>query len=120
LAIARYQVQMQWKPQRAPALREHVRTIDQDSRLGFRPPFERTIELRQGVASDLQAFGYETAPPASSAGARSVDEGGPWYYFRQDLYFDWRNTPFLVVHWRHAFDAIRILDVIPGEGTWPV
>jgi hypothetical protein len=101
-------------------LRERVRTIDQDTRLNDRPPLDRIIELREGVASDIQAFGYEMDPPASSASARLPESGGPWYYFRQDLYFAGRATPFLTVHWRHAFGAIRILDVIPGDGTSPV
>jgi hypothetical protein len=121
LAIARYRFQPR-SPLRAapamraaPALREHVRTIDQDSRLCDRPPFERAIELRQGVASDIQAFGYETEP-----GLRIPQTSNLWYYFRQDLYLAARVTPFLVVHWRHAFHAIRILDVIPGDGTWLV
>lgn len=28
---------------------------------------------------------------------------------RQDLYFDKENLPFLVVHWKHALSAIRLL-----------
>jgi hypothetical protein len=102
------------------ALRERVHTIDHDARLIDRPPFDRTIELRQGVASDIQAFGYETSPPETSASARVPEAGGPWVYFRQELYFAGRSAPFLIVHWRHAFGGIRILDVIPGEGTSPV
>jgi hypothetical protein len=117
LAIARYQIQMRSRARGVATLREHVSTIDQDSSLDYRPPLERTIELRQGVASDLQAFGYETA---ASVPVATPEDGGPWYYFRQELYFEWRNTPFLIVHWRQAFNGIRILDVIPGKGTWPV
>jgi hypothetical protein len=102
------------------AIREHVQTIDRDTRLAHRPAFDRTIELIEGVASDIQAFGYETDPPASSASSRLPDAGGPWVYFRQELYFAGRSMPFLIVHWRHAFGGIRILDVIPGDGTRPV
>ena len=46
-----------------------------------------------------------------------IGSGHATYYFRQDLYFAERPRPFLIVHWRHAFGAIRILDVIPGDGT---
>src|SRR5271166_2075854 len=60
LAIVRYRVQPHARSHRVATLRELVRTIDQDLRLSHRPPFERTIELRQGLASDIQAFGYET------------------------------------------------------------
>jgi hypothetical protein len=122
LAIARYRFRPHSESGRIGGLREHVRTIDQDAGLRYRPPFDRTIELREGVASDIQAFGYETAPPPSPTGPMvpDADSGGPWYYFRQDLYFGGRPTAFLVIHWRHTFSAIRILDVIPGDGTWAV
>ncbi len=96
-------------PERVSALREYVRTIDHDPRFELRPPFEATLEFRQGVASDIQAFGVEGARPAATA--------DPWYYFRQDLYLDARGAPFLVLHWKHALDSIRMLDVIPGDGT---
>jgi hypothetical protein len=117
LAIARYSFRPLLEPGRSAALREHVRTIDQDIRLPDRPPFDRVIELREGVASDIQAFGYETASPSPSAGARVPASGGPWYYFRQDLYLAGQPAAFLAVHWRHTVGAIRILDVIPGDGT---
>jgi hypothetical protein len=117
LAIARYSFLPHSELGRVATLREHVRTIDWDNRLRYRPPFDRTIEVREGVASDIQAFGYEAPPPSS---ATPPDKGGPWYYFRQDLYLAGQPTAFLVVHWRHTFSAIRILDVIPGDGTWRV
>jgi hypothetical protein len=120
LAVAHYRFRQESELRGMAALREHVQTIDRDTRLVHRPPFDRTIELHQGLASDIQAFGYEADPPASSASARLPEAGGPWVYFRQDLYFAGRTTPFLVVHWRHAFGGIRILDVIPGDGTRPV
>jgi hypothetical protein len=118
LAIARYSFRPYSVLHRSASLREHVCTIDRDTRLRHRPPFDRAIELREGVASDLQAFGYEA--PASSSAARAPETGGPWCYFRQDLYLTERPTAFLVVHWRHTLSAIRILDVIPGDGTWPL
>jgi hypothetical protein len=119
LAIARYNFRPRSESARITALREHVCAIDQDRRLAYRAPFDRTIELREGVASDIQAFGYDTARP-SSADIPQADTGALWCYFRQDLYVAGRPTAFLVVHWRHTFSAIRILDVIPGDGTWPV
>ncbi len=97
------------------ALREHVRTIDFDERLGYREPFDRTMEVQEGVVTDIQAFGYEANvgnDPRSEA-----EPCGPWCYFRQDLYFSGRATPFLLIHWKHSLDAIRILDIIPGDRT---
>lgn len=102
LAIARYHIRPHAK------LREQVRTIDRDGRLSDRPPFERTLNVIDGVVSDIQAFGYEGSGSAA-------DEPEPWCFLRQDLYFDGRNAPSLTVHWKHALSAIRLLDVIPGE-----
>ncbi len=124
VAVARYKIRPRSGAHTASTLREHVRTIDQDVRVKSQPPYNRDIELRQGVASDIQAFGYETAaassapPPVRAPEIR--DPKDPWCFFRQDLYLDAERSPFLVIHWRHALNAIRILDIIPGEQTWPV
>ena len=117
LAVVQYRVHPRSKLRHPPALREHVRTIDQDERLSARAPFDRTMELRQGVASDIQAFGYEANP---SVHEQSQDNSDPWCFLRQDLYLEGGNSPFLIVHWRHALSAIRILDIIPGDRTWPM
>ena len=61
LAIARYRVRPRSHPAAEMILREHVRTIDHDARLPDRPPYGRSIVLKKGVGSDLQAFGYEAA-----------------------------------------------------------
>ncbi len=116
LAIARYHIRPRSKPATSLTLREHVRTIDQDRRLNERPPIERALEIQGDVASDIQAFGYETdaSSPAASSADQSVD---PWCFLRQDLYFDAQSAPFLVVHWKHTLSAIRLLDVIPGDHT---
>jgi hypothetical protein len=102
VAIARYHIRPHAR------LREHVRTIDRDGRVSDRPPFERTLNVVDGVVSDIQAFGYE-------GNGSATDGPEPWCFLRQDLYFDGRNAPFLTVHWKHTLSAIRLLDVIPGE-----
>jgi hypothetical protein len=114
LAIARYRVRP--RPGRAGklVLREFVRTIDRDARLPDRPPFERSIVLQKGVGSDLQAFGYEPA----AENERLSEQHGPWYIYRQDLYLEPQRKPFLILHWKHALNAIRVLDLIPGDQTW--
>jgi len=115
VAIARYRVERRAAAPKALGLREHVRTIDQDSRLVTRPPFERTIDLQDGVASDIQAFGYQTE--ASSASHEAVEPNGPWCLLRQDLYLEGQDSLFLVLHWKHTLTAIRLFDVIPGDRT---
>jgi hypothetical protein len=39
---------------------------------------------------------------------------------RQDLFLNHSPLPFLILHWKHTPEAIRLLDVIPGRGTWQV
>ena len=114
LAIARYRVRSLSHPAAEPVLREHVRTIDRDIRLPDRPPFDRSIVLKKGVGSDLQAFGYEAAVADEPLSSRH----GPWYFYRQDLFLEPQRAPFLTVYWKHALTSIRVLDLIPGEETW--
>src|SRR5581483_2318639 len=59
IAVAHYRIRPAVGARRRAALRERVRTIDQDERLKSRPPFECAIAVRDGIASDIQAFGYE-------------------------------------------------------------
>jgi hypothetical protein len=116
IAIAHYRIRPRSNSPLSLVLRECVRTIDRDSRVNDRPPFERTLELHGGLASDIQAFGYQ--PDASSAVQVEAEEPHePWCLFRQDLYFGGNGAPFLVVHWKHTLSAIRILDLIPGDQT---
>ena len=115
LAIAHYR--LRWRDSSVPVitLRERVREIDRSDFVAPRPPYERSIPLQGGVASDIQAFGYVVAPDSSQgAGALSPEV---WWLARQDLFLDGANKPFLVVHWKHRLDAIRVLDLIPGAGT---
>jgi hypothetical protein len=114
IAVARYKVASHGKSGLSLSLRESVRTIDQDDPKSVRPSFERVIETQHGEASDIQAFGYEET--LSSRSNSQIVEN-PWCLFRQDLYFEGKSDPFLVVHWKHTLSAIRILDVIPANGT---
>ena len=109
LAIARYHVRPHGQGKDLLSLREYVRTIDGDDSVPVRKPFERTIGLEDGIGSDIQVFGVEKGSMASD-----VD---PWCILRQDLYLTKEQKPFLTVHWKHALNAIRLLDVIPGEQT---
>lgn len=115
IAIARYHIASRSQSPTAITLTERVRTIDQDSRLVIRPPFERTIDLQDGVASDIQAFGYQ--PDNAPTSSEAAEAPGPWCLLRQDLYLRGDNALFLVIHWKHTLNAIRLFDVIPGDNT---
>jgi hypothetical protein len=78
-----------------------------------RPPFEKLTAIQRGTVSDIQAFGYNPDTPNQS-------DGKPlalWCLLRQDLFLNQQPEPFLIVHWKHTFDAITLLDVIPGDRT---
>jgi len=81
-----------------------------------RPPFHRKVELHYGVAGDIQAFGYKDSR-LSPMPAMLPDSASPWYDFRQDLYLEADSAPFLIIHWKHALSAIRVLDIIPAGET---
>jgi hypothetical protein len=115
LAIAHYRFRSRHHARMPLTLRERVLTIDHDSRLDPRPPFEKLLAVDRGAVSDIQAFGYNPEnPDPSPAGSRPLPL---WCLLRQDLYLNEQPSAFLVVHWKHTFDGITLLDVIPGEQT---
>ena len=113
-AIAHYHFRSR-PPAAAPfRLRERVHTIDQDSHMTPRRPFERALAVEREMASDIQAFGYDPSDPAQAASAKSVSL---WALLRQDLFLNDQPAAFLTVHWKHSIDSISLVDVIPGETT---
>lgn len=113
MAIAHYHFRSRSHGQPPLRLRERVLTIDHDSRIDPRPPFERLLAVQRQTVSDIQAFGYTPGnPPPSPSDARPL---AVWCLVRQDLFLNEQPAAFLIVHWKHTFDAIRLLDVIPGD-----
>jgi hypothetical protein len=115
MAIAHYQFRSRGQSGTPFHLRERVLTIDHDSRINPRAPFERALAVQRAVVSDIQAFGYDAddaEQTASDANPLPV-----WYLVRQDLYLNEETAAFLVVHWKHTLNLISLLDVIPGDGT---
>jgi hypothetical protein len=115
MAIAQYQFRSRRHSGTPLNLRERVLTIDHDSRIRPRAPFERVLTVERAVVSDIQAFGYnpdDTEQTTSDANLLAV-----WYLVRQDLYLNDQATAFLIVHWKHTLNFISLLDVIPGDGT---
>jgi hypothetical protein len=96
-------------------LRERVLTIDYDSRMAPRPPFERTLPVEGEMVSDIQTFGYNPKDPQPAVWGSKPHAA--WRLLRQDLFLNGQPAPFLVVHWKHALEGISLVDVIPGEDT---
>jgi hypothetical protein len=113
IAIAHYHFDSHSHSPVPMKMRERVLTIDQDIRMSTRPPFEGVLAVQQKVVSDIQAFGYKQNDPQ----ATSPDDKSLWCLLRQDLYLNDQPAPFLIVHWKHTFDAINLVDVIPGDQT---
>lgn len=113
MAIAHYHFRFRSHGQPPLRLRERVLTIDHDSRIDPRPPFDRLLSVQRETVSDIQAFGYTPdTPPPSAPGDKPL---ALWCLVRQDLFLNEQPAAFLIVHWKHTFDAIHLLDVIPGD-----
>jgi hypothetical protein len=115
IAIAHYRFRSRHHTAAPLNLRERVLTIDHDSRIRPRAPFERVLAVERAAVSDIQAFGYNAQDVGQTAS--DADRLAGWYLVRQDLYLNDQTTAFLVVHWKHTLDFISLLDVIPGDGT---
>jgi hypothetical protein len=115
IAIAHYHFRSRRGGQSPLNLRERVLTIDHHSRMDPRPPFERLLAVQRETVSDIQAFGYKPdTPPPAQPNAKPLPF---WCLLRQDLFLNQQQAAFLIVHWKHTFDAITLLDVIAGEQT---
>jgi hypothetical protein len=115
LAIAQYRFHTSHHGAAPRQLRERVLTIDHDSRLEARAPYEREMPIEKATLSDIQAFGY--SPESGQAASARPDSDEVWYLVRQDLYMNDQTAAFLVLHWKHTLNWISLLDVIPGDGT---
>jgi hypothetical protein len=115
IAIARYDFRSRIHSPMPLNLRERVLTIDHDSRMSPRPPFERVLAVEREVVSDIQAFGYNRDDPEQAAA--NANPLTFWCLLRQDLYLNDQPTAFLIVHWKHTVNFISLVDVIPGDGT---
>jgi hypothetical protein len=115
MAIAHYDFRSRLHSRTPLNLRERVLTIDHDSRISPRAPFERVLAVQRAVVSDIQAFGYNADDVEQAT--RNAEFLAAWYLVRQDLYLNDQATAFLIVHWKHTLNFISLLDVIPGDGT---
>jgi hypothetical protein len=115
IAIAHYSFRSRLQSPAPFNLRERVVTIDHDSRTSARPVFEKALPAEGGMISDIQAFGYDA--DEADREASKAQAYAPWSLMRQELYLNGETAEFLIVHWKHTVDLIRLVDVIPGDGV---
>lgn len=108
-ALVRYTVAPTGRKSKAKAVRERVVLLGQSEGLPDRPVFHKTVKLVNGVASDLQLFGYdEDALPESDRAAAREQAKGFYRRFRQELFLDDQREPFAVLEWTHKVDQIAL------------
>jgi hypothetical protein len=115
MAIAQYHFRSRRHSGTPLNLRERVLTIDHDSRISPRAPFERVLAVERAIVSEIQALGHN--PDGAEQGTPNANHLAVWYLMRQDLYLNDQGTAFLIVHWKHTLNSVSLLDLIPGDGT---
>jgi hypothetical protein len=95
---------------RGAQLRERVTLIRQSKGLPDRDVFNTTVPIVQGIASDLQAWGYdEDGLPAAEAKVNREQFMTSWREFRQELFLgDGGDKPFAVLIWKHTANLIEV------------
>ena len=107
------------KPNDPTTIREYVTTMAQSGNLPDRPPFSKTIELANGIGSDVQVFGYDESDVKDSDRIRTRRHATQttWRVYRQELYMNRDLNPFAIVEWKHTLDRISVVRVHSPGGT---
>jgi hypothetical protein len=114
-ALVRYSVESSGRKRRRGVVRERVVLLGQSEGLPARPVYEKTVPLVNGVASDLQLFGYDEDSVAESDRPAAREQAkGMWRHFRQELFLDGGKEPFAVLEWRHTITQIGMNPVPAG------
>jgi hypothetical protein len=94
---------------------ERVVLIDKSPGAPNRPTFTKSVRFLNGIASDIQLFGYDEDDIAPTERAQSREDARrDWTYFRQELYWNRQRQPFAVIDWLHTIDSIRLV-CVAGE-----
>ena len=97
-------------------IRERVVLIDKSPEVPDRQVFQKVAAVLNGVASDIQLYGYDEARVPEHRRAESRAEVRPyWMRLRQELYWNDEDQPFAAIEWRHSIDEVRLLCVGTGR-----
>jgi hypothetical protein len=91
-------------------LRERVTLTGQSKGLPEREVLDFAVPIVRGVASDLQAWGYdEDGLSETEAKANREEFLKSWREFRQEMFLgDSGDKPFAVLVWRHTANSIEV------------
>ena len=106
IAIAQYNFRPWPRSHASFNLRERVVTIDHDSHSSARPAFERALPAEGEMISDIQAFGYNPDDPEQATS--NSNPSTAWSLLRQELYLNGDVAEFLIVHWKHTVNLVRL------------
>ncbi|MCC6591409.1 MAG: hypothetical protein IT168_32285 [Bryobacterales bacterium] len=97
------------KPARKAAVREVVTLVAQSDGLPERKQFVQTVPLVNGIASDVQIFGYDEKPiPKEDRLLQRDRSKASFRRFRQELFLDGDPEPFAILEWTHRTTDIRM------------
>lgn len=118
LALVRYSAQSNGK-RKPRQIREVVHLVAQSPELPARAEFHKTVKLVNGVASDVQLFGYEEDDKGSEAERAEARSQARRLFrqFRQELFLDGEPRPFAVLNWVHTVGGIKLASIQRVENS---
>src|SRR5690348_17175616 len=120
LAVGQYSVRLAngGIPRSGP-IREDVTASAHSAGLPERAPVPAIQTLTNGIASDIQAFGYDESAlsRAERTRGRKKAQAKLWRLCRQELYMNQDTKPFAIVEWKHTLNGISIVRIYaPSDG----
>jgi hypothetical protein len=120
LAVVTYSVRLAGGGRPASAsIREAVTVSAQSPGLPRRESVSITQKLVNGMATDIQAFGYDdtTLGKADRSWSRNQAQRILWRLCTQELYINKDTRPFAIIEWKHQLDRISIMRIYaPADG----
>jgi len=93
-------IKVSGKSAKGATLRERVRQIDHSAGIAERAEFNKALPLQEGMATDIQAFGFDDATPGAL---------GDFETCRQELFLGESTVPFAVLTWKRTLKSIEIV-----------
>ena len=103
---------------RSGKIRERVVLTAKGAGVPDRPVYTKAVDFVNGMATDIQLYGYdESAVPASDRSRVRAQSMALWVQFRQELYWNSEEKPFVIINWRHSIEEIRLICIAADKGS---